>query len=102
VRLPGGRVLPIQYAEGKPPWASSRLQDFFGLVDGPRVAGGRVAVVLHLLAPNKRAVQVTSDLAGFWSTHYPKLRNQLCRRYPKHAWPEDGRNALPPSPGRLR
>ena len=102
VRLPGGRLLPIHYEAGKPPWASSRLQDFFGMVDGPRLANGRVAVVLHLLAPNKRAVQVTSDLAGFWDKHYPSLRRQLCRRYPKHAWPEDGRSARPPAPGKLR
>jgi len=102
VRLPGGRELRIHYEPGKPPWGASRLQDFFGLVDGPRVAEGRVAVTLHLLAPNQRAVQVTSDLAGFWAQHYPKLRTQLCRRYPKHAWPEDGRAARPPAPGKLR
>ena len=102
VQLPGGRRLAIHYEPGKPPWASSRLQDFFGMEDGPRVADGRVAVVLHLLAPNRRAVQVTSDLAGFWERHYPTLRRQLCRRYPKHAWPEDGRRARPPAPGRLR
>jgi ATP-dependent helicase HrpB len=102
VRLPGGRELRIHYEPGKPPWGSSRLQDFFGMVDGPRVAEGRVAVTLHLLAPNQRAVQVTSDLAGFWAQHYPKLRTQLCRRYPKHAWPEDGRAARPPAPGKLR
>jgi ATP-dependent helicase HrpB len=102
VRLPGGRELRIHYEPGKPPWGASRLQDFFGMVDGPRVAEGRVAVTLHLLAPNQRAVQVTSDLAGFWAQHYPKLRTQLCRRYPKHAWPEDGRAARPPAPGKLR
>lgn len=102
VTLPGGRRLQVRYEPGKHPWASSRLQDFFGLVDGPRIAGGEVPVVLHLLAPNHRAVQVTQDLAGFWTNHYPQLRKQLCRRYPKHAWPEDGRTAHPPAPGKLR
>lgn len=102
VQLPGGRRLALHYEPGKPPWGSSRLQDFFGMEDGPRVADGRVAVVLHLLAPNRRAVQVTSDLARFWDKHYPSLRRQLCRRYPKHAWPEDGRRARPPAPGRLK
>jgi ATP-dependent helicase HrpB len=65
------------------------MQDFFGMVDGPRVASGKVPLVLELLAPNGRAVQVTTDLAGFWQRHYPALRKELMRRYPKHAWPED-------------
>ncbi|MFW5740205.1 MAG: ATP-dependent helicase HrpB [Myxococcota bacterium] len=102
VQLPGGRRLTIHYEPGKPPWTASRLQDFFGMADGPRVGNGKVPVVLHLLAPNRRAVQVTSDLAGFWQKHYPALRKQLCRRYPKHAWPDDGRTARPPAPGKLR
>jgi ATP-dependent helicase HrpB len=76
----------------------SRLQDFFGLRDGPRL--GEQPLVLHLLAPNQRAVQVTTDLAGFWQRHYPELRRQLMRRYPRHAWPEDPLVARPPAPGR--
>lgn len=102
LRLPGGRELTLHYERDRPPWVESRLQDFFGMADGPRVAKGRVPVTLHLLAPNKRAVQVTSDLAGFWERHYPALRRELGRRYPKHSWPEDGRRAAPPPPGRLR
>ena len=90
VALPKRRRVPVHYALDRAPWIESRLQDFFGTADGPRVAGGRVAVVLHLLAPNKRAVQVTSDLAGFWQRHYPSIRKQLMRRYPKHPWPEHG------------
>ena len=54
----------------------------------PRVAGGRVALVVHLLAPNQRPVQITDDLAGFWIRHYSAIRRELSRRYPKHAWPE--------------
>jgi ATP-dependent helicase HrpB len=65
------------------------MQDFFGLGRAPTVGDGRVPVVLHLLAPNQRPVQVTTDLPGFWIKHYPALRKQLMRRYPKHAWPEN-------------
>ena len=90
----------IHYESGKPPWLESRLQDFFGMAEGPRVLGGRVAVVLHLLAPNQRAVQVTTDLSGFWDRHYPAIRKELMRRYPRHAWPEDPRTATPPAPRR--
>jgi ATP-dependent helicase HrpB len=101
VTLPGGRSARVGYEAGKPPWIESRLQDFFGMADGPRVAGGRVPLVLHLLAPNQRAVQVTTDLSGFWARHYPALRRELGRRYPRHAWPEDPRTAAPP-PARRR
>ena len=55
----------------------------------PAIAGGRVPLVLHLLAPNRRAVQVTRDLAGFWTKHYPAIRRELMRRYPRHSWPEE-------------
>jgi ATP-dependent helicase HrpB len=77
----------VHYEPDRPPWVQSRLQDFFGLRDGPKLGGE--PLVLHLLAPNQRAVQVTTDLAGFWQRHYPELRRQLMRRYPRHAWPED-------------
>jgi ATP-dependent helicase HrpB len=86
--LPRRANVRIEYDPGKPPWIASRLQDFFGLRESPRVAAGRVPLVLHLLAPNQRAVQVTTDLAGFWEKHYPSLRKTLMRRYPRHAWPE--------------
>ena len=100
VALPGGRSVRIHYEPGKPPWIESRLQDFFGMARGPALAGGRVPLVLHLLAPNQRAVQVTTDLAGFWDRHYSALRRELMRRYPRHAWPEDPRTAAPPPPRR--
>ncbi|MGB0678439.1 MAG: ATP-dependent helicase HrpB [Polyangiales bacterium] len=86
VSLPGRRRVPVHYPPHAPPFIASRLQDFFGLQTGPRIAAGRVPLQLHLLAPNRRAVQVTTDLAGFWQRHYPKLRQSLMRRYPKHAW----------------
>ena len=79
VQLPGGRSLEVHYEPGKPPWVQSRLQDFFGMADTPRVVDGRVPLVVHLLAPNGRAVQVTTDLAGFWTRHYPTVRKELAQ-----------------------
>ncbi len=93
VALPRRKRCPVHYEADRPPWIASRLQDFFGLEDGPRIAEGKVPLVLHLLAPNRRAVQVTTDLAGFWERHYPTIRRQLQRRYPKHDWPEDPRQS---------
>jgi len=87
--LPSGRQIKINYEAGKPPWIASRLQDFFGLRETPRIAKGNVALVVHLLAPNQRPVQTTTDLSGFWQRLYPQLRRELGRRYPKHKWPED-------------
>jgi len=95
IRLPGGRFLRIHYEKDKPPWAASRLQDFFTMTETPRLAGGKVALVLHLLAPNQRPVQTTTDLAGFWQRLYPQIRRELSRRYPKHRWPEDPLNPSP-------
>jgi len=79
-------VKVLYQAEGQPIIAS-RLADFFGMTETPRIAGR--PALLHLLAPNHRPVQITSDLAGFWERHYPKIRQELCRRYPRHPWPED-------------
>jgi ATP-dependent helicase HrpB len=87
--LPSGRQLAIHYEAGREPWAASRLQDFFGMLQAPSLAGGRASLTLQLLSPSGRPVQVTSDLAGFWQRHYPGLRLELMRRYPRHAWPED-------------
>jgi ATP-dependent helicase HrpB len=86
MRLPGGREVRVHYEIGKPPWIESRLQDFFGVRETPRI--GSTPLVIHLLAPNRRPVQVTSDLAGFWERLYPQVRKELSRRYPKHKWPE--------------
>jgi ATP-dependent helicase HrpB len=88
VSIPGRKRVLVNYESDRPPWIQSRLQDFFGAQEGPSVGGGTVPITLHLLAPNRRAVQVTTDLAGFWVRHYPALRKQLMRRYPRHSWPE--------------
>jgi ATP-dependent helicase HrpB len=91
LRLQGGRQTKVHYERGKPPWIESRLQDFFGMAETPRIGPEHTAVVLHLLAPNLRAVQTTTDLAGFWQRLYPAVRRELMRRYPRHKWPEDPR-----------
>lgn len=88
VVLAGGRRVTVHYELDKDPWIESRLQDFFGMKMGPVLLGGSLPLTLHLLAPNKRAVQVTHDLASFWQKTYPELRKALMRRYPRHAWPE--------------
>jgi ATP-dependent helicase HrpB len=88
IRLPNGRQTKVHYEPGKPPWIASRLQDFFGMQETPRVGVKRTPVVVHLLAPNQRAVQTTTDLAGFWERLYPQVRRELMRRYPRHSWPE--------------
>jgi ATP-dependent helicase HrpB len=91
--LANGRTARIEYEEGKPPWVESYLQDFIGTKKSPRA--GSVAIVVHLLAPNKRAVQVTTDLEGFWTRHYPAIRRELMRKYPRHSWPEDTSEPVP-------
>ena len=88
IRLPSGRQTMVHYEPGKPPWIASRLQDFFGMRETPRIGREQTPVVVHLLAPNQRAVQMTADLAGFWERLYPQVRRELMRRYPRHSWPE--------------
>jgi ATP-dependent helicase HrpB len=88
IRLANGRQTKVHYELGKPPWIASRLQDFFGMRETPRIGPERTPVVVHLLAPNQRAVQTTADLAGFWERLYPQVRRELMRRYPRHSWPE--------------
>jgi len=89
IRLPRGRQVRVHYEAGQPPWIASRLQDFFGMRQGPSVARGASPLVIRLLGPNQRPVQMTTDLAGFWERLYPQVRRELARRYPRHAWPED-------------
>ena len=94
IAVPGGRrpgPRRLQYQEDGPPILASRIQDFFGLTDTPRVARGAVPVLLHLLAPNGRPAQVTQDLASFWASGYAAVRRELRGRYPKHDWPDDPR-----------
>lgn len=86
---PSGSRIRLVYETGRAPVLPVRIQEVFGLKQTPRVAGGHIPVLLHLLAPNMRPQQVTNDLASFWKNTYPDVRKELKRRYPKHAWPED-------------
>ena len=86
--VPSGSRIPIDY-DNEPPVLAVRLQEMFGLKETPRIAGGRVALLLHLLSPARRPVQVTQDLAGFWANSYFDVRKDLKGRYPKHHWPDD-------------
>jgi ATP-dependent helicase HrpB len=88
-KLQNGRSARLQYSATGPPVLAVRMQQMFGVRETPTVGGGRVKVLLHLLAPNRRPQQITSDLAGFWSTTWPQIRKELRARYPKHAWPEN-------------
>ncbi|TNE50649.1 MAG: ATP-dependent helicase HrpB [Deltaproteobacteria bacterium] len=95
LQVPSGSHIRLQYEEGRPPILPVRIQEMFGLQETPRIAGGRVPVLLHLLAPNMRPQQVTQDLANFWRETYQDVRKELRQRYPKHAWPEDPTAASP-------
>ncbi|ANX04043.1 ATP-dependent helicase HrpB [Immundisolibacter cernigliae] len=94
-----GRARAIDYAADTPVLAV-RLQDLFGQHDTPRLAGGRLPLVLHLLSPAGRPVAVTADLGGFWRGAYAEVRKQMRGRYPKHPWPDDPLAAAPPAPRR--
>ena len=95
ISVPSGSRITLLYEPGRPPILAVRIQEVFGLRDTPRVARGRVKVLLHLLAPNYRPQQITDDLASFWANAYPQIRSELRRRYPKHAWPDDPLSATP-------
>jgi ATP-dependent helicase HrpB len=82
--------------EIRPPVLAVRLQELFGLAETPRVGPPPgTPITLHILGPNFRPVQVTSDLASFWKNTYPQVRKDLRARYPRHSWPEDPQSALP-------
>ncbi len=93
--IPSGRHAHLVYEPDRPPILAVRLQELFGWTETPRLARGRVPVLLHILGPNYRPVQVTSDLRSFWATTYHQVRKDLRGRYPKHAWPEDPFQAQP-------
>jgi ATP-dependent helicase HrpB len=95
IEVPSGSRITLRYEIGRPPVLAVRIQELFGLADTPRIAAGRVPVLLHLLAPNYRPQQVTDDLASFWQNTYPQVRKELRARYPRHAWPEDPWTATP-------
>jgi ATP-dependent helicase HrpB len=87
--LPSGSRARIDYSDPAAPVLAARLQEVFGMMETPRLAGGRVALTMHLLSPARRPVQVTRDLAGFWRSGYFDVRKELKGRYPRHYWPDD-------------
>jgi ATP-dependent helicase HrpB len=93
--VPSGNARRLDYTPGQPPVLAVKLQELFGLADTPHVANGRVAVMLHLLSPAQRPIQVTQDLRSFWERTYPEVRKELKGRYPRHPWPDDPWSAKP-------
>jgi ATP-dependent helicase HrpB len=89
IRVPTGSQIRVDYSDPAVPVLAVRLQEIFGLMETPRVGGGRVPVTMHLLSPAQRPVQVTQDLAGFWRTSYFDVKKDMKGRYPKHYWPDD-------------
>ena len=93
LRVPSGSKAPLQYQEDGLPILAVRLQEMFGLDTTPTICGGRVRVLLHLLSPARRLMQITDDLKGFWENSYHEVKKELKGRYPKHYWPDDPLNA---------
>ncbi|MCX7803311.1 MAG: ATP-dependent helicase HrpB [Meiothermus ruber] len=96
LEVPSGSKIKLTYSpDGSPPVLAVKLQELFGLADTPTVNEGRTPVLLHLLSPAGRPIQVTQDLKSFWNNTYPEVRKELRGRYSKHPWPEDPWNAEP-------
>lgn len=102
LEVPSGSRIHLQWSTEGPPVLAVRMQEMFGLTETPRVLRGRLAVRLHLLAPNMRPAQITEDLASFWANGWPEVRKEMRARYPKHAWPEDPVSAEPMRGARRR
>jgi ATP-dependent helicase HrpB len=93
--VPSGLGVTLDYASGDLPILAVKLQEMFGLADTPMIAAGRVKILLHLLSPARRPVQITQDLKAFWNNGYPQVKKDLKGRYPKHPWPDDPWSAMP-------
>jgi ATP-dependent helicase HrpB len=95
LNVPSGSRIRLEYCAGELPVLAVKLQELFGLAETPTIAGGRVAVLLHLLSPAGRPLQVTRDLKGFWDGSYHQVKKEMKGRYPRHPWPDDPWNATP-------
>jgi ATP-dependent helicase HrpB len=84
--LPNGRTPKVVYEDGKPPHIALRIQELYDVNQTPKIALGRVPVLVHILTPGMKPVQITQDLASFWREHYPRIKSELQRKYPKHLW----------------
>ncbi len=100
--VPSGVSIPLDYGLGDTPILPVRIQQMFGAPQTPCIAGGRVPILLHLLSPANRPVQVTTDLESFWTNTYDNVRKELRGRYPKHPWPDDPRHATPTNTAKRR
>ncbi|MFT4857526.1 MAG: ATP-dependent helicase HrpB, partial [Planctomycetota bacterium] len=90
IAVPSGSKIKIEYrSQGDIPLLSVRLQELFGLLETPKVNNGKVSLLIELLSPGYKPVQLTQDLKSFWSNGYFEVKKELKRRYPKHEWPED-------------
>ena len=89
LKVPSGSRVQLSYPEDGPPFLAVKLQEMFGLAETPRVAFGRVPVLIHLLSPARRPIQVTADLRSFWNGAYREVCKELKGRYPRHPWPAD-------------
>ena len=94
LQVPSGSNIRIDYSHN-PPVLAVKLQEMFGVLETPRVANNNVKVMVHLLSPAGRPLQVTQDLAGFWRTSYFDVKKEMKGRYPRHPWPDDPLTALP-------
>lgn len=99
--VPTGSNIPIRYDAGEPVLAV-RVQELFGLATHPAIAGGTIPLLLELLSPAHRPIQITRDLPGFWKGSWAGVRSDMRGRYPKHVWPEDPANASPTSRAKPR
>ena len=102
ILVPTQNKIRVHYHLDKGPHLEVRLQELFGMQDTPKIWDQKIAITLHLLGPNYRPVQVTSDLASFWMNTYPEVKRELKMKYPKHSWPDDPRTALAVAKGRPR
>ncbi len=102
IEVPTKNKIRLHYHLDKGPHLEVRLQELFGMKQTPRIWDDDIAVILHLLGPNYRPVQITSDLASFWENTYPKVKSELRIKYPKHSWPENPLNAVAVAKGRSR
>ena len=102
IQVPSGSEMTVHYPPERAPYIEVRIQELFGWTSSPKLAQGKILLQLHLLGPNYRPMQVTSDLASFWQTAYPEVRKELRSRYPKHSWPDDPLTAKPEAKGRRR
>jgi ATP-dependent helicase HrpB len=101
IKVPSGSEILIQYEAGKNPFIEVRIQELFGWETSPQIMD-HFPLVIHLLGPNYKPMQVTADLKSFWSHTYSEVRKELRLKYPKHQWPEDPSKGTPEAKGRRR